>query len=545
MRRWLKPLLLSLTIISFALFHFILPSVHGLDNAIQPNTVDGYYMLRYAEIWPNYPETDYYFSYPEGQKPTHETWPAIIAVTADSFGVSDKATAAFLPPILFGLTLVVVYFIGHALFKSNLIAVIGIFVLSLMPGEFLHRTMLGATDHHSLEIFLVSLVMLFAILAVQNLKSRSFAVYSLCGLAVAVFYAFSWGGWPLIIPIFGLFLAGIYYRKWWFWLPVAVVAGLVWFFNRAIITEGISLFTPHISTTVGEMMPLFFTAGQFDFVTVVGYFSITYFLSLFGLGVLIRRYQKQLNKELVLFLAWSIVMLLLSFAARRFVYYLAVNVSLIAGFVVVYLVKLYSTNKVRMYRMVGALVITIPLMMGYLSGGMALSDNGKMPVEWQQCCAWLQEQGKVYITTTIPAGTFLYDVGTIDHDIVMTGYQMDLGNYGKYYGYNKEKPEYGVLSHWNYGYWIAQTGHMPASYTPGNWLGNDILCKADLSQDIKANRWKYIVIDEQMFTTDAYPIFYSNGVLPADAAVYKLYYYGTPVWQSDNGKVRVYETEIE
>jgi hypothetical protein len=85
---------------------------------------------------------------------------------------------------------------------------------------------------------------------------------------------------------------------------------------------------------------------------------------------------------------------------------------------------------------------------------------------------------------------------------------------------------------------------MPVSYTPGNWKGENIICKADISEDIIKNEWKYIVLDEEMFTTNSYAVFYSNKTKPEDTAVFKLFYFGKPVWQSENGKVKVFETTL-
>ena len=43
-----------------------------------------------------------------------------------------------------------------------------------------------------------------------------------------------------------------------------------------------------------------------------------------------------------------------------------------------------------------------------------------------------------------------------------------------------------------------------------------------------------------MFTTNSYSIFYANKTNPEDTAVYKLFYSGSPVWQSENGNIKVF-----
>jgi hypothetical protein len=68
------------------------------------------------------------------------------------------------------------------------------------------------------------------------------------------------------------------------------------------------------------------------------------------------------------------------------------------------------------------------------------------------------------------------------------------------------------------------------------------MCKSDITSDIAKNRWKYIILDEEMFTIYSYSIFYSYSVRPEDTAVYKLFYFEKPTWQSTDGKVKVFET---
>ncbi|MCJ7805197.1 hypothetical protein MUP46_00955 [Patescibacteria group bacterium] len=531
MNKWLISLLLGFSAIFFLLFHIILP----LHNGIQLNTVDAYYMVRYADIWPNIPAHDYFFNYPVGTEPMSQmVFPAMIALTAKLFHTDTTTAGAWIPPILFLLTLIPVYVIARALFKEKLIAALSVFLLALMPGEILSRTMLGAADYHCLEILLLTTIMMFGILAVKDGKQR--IVYSLFGLVFTGLYLLSWYGAPLFLFILAIFLIALFCKKWQAWVVIAIVYGAVYLFVPNIF-KNLSIFIPNITTTVGEMMPLFFTAGQFDFVTVIGYFSIAFFLTLFGIGVLLHQYIKSKNKETLLFLVWSVIMLALTFSARRFAYYSAINIAIMSAFISVYIVKLFRTDKVKMTRIIVALTLMLCLLFGYRSTVIATSGLGTMPKAWQECCTWLRTQ-PANVPTDVKEGLYFTGGVEISPGCYFGGMLFDPVIYETQ---KSDRLNYGVLSHWNYGYWIVQAGHMPASYTPGNGCGNDILCKSDITLDIVANKWRYIILDKEMFTTNAYPIFYVNNVKPEDTAVYKLFYFGKPVWESTDGKVKVFE----
>jgi dolichyl-diphosphooligosaccharide--protein glycosyltransferase len=72
----------------------------------------------------------------------------------------------YFPAVLGALTVIAGYFLGRALFNrwGGLLAA---GLLAIMPGEYLARTGLGATDRDCLQVFLVVTTMLFTVLAVK------------------------------------------------------------------------------------------------------------------------------------------------------------------------------------------------------------------------------------------------------------------------------------------------------------------------------------------------------------------------------------------
>ncbi|MCJ7791165.1 MAG: oligosaccharyl transferase, archaeosortase A system-associated, partial [Dehalococcoidia bacterium] len=71
-----------------------------------------------------------------------------------------EAVAAYMPAILGTLTLIPVYFIGKELF-NRWAGVISAALVVILPGEFLHRSLLGFTDHHVAEALFSTVCMLF------------------------------------------------------------------------------------------------------------------------------------------------------------------------------------------------------------------------------------------------------------------------------------------------------------------------------------------------------------------------------------------------
>ena len=124
--------------------------------------------------------------------------------------------AVYYPAVLGALTVIPVYFIGKELF-GRWAGVLSAGLLAVLPGEFLGRSILGATDHHVAETLFSAVTLMFLILAVKvasqrrltfgHLKRRDWAtigkpiIYSLlAGIFLGV-YIFTWLGALLFVFI--------------------------------------------------------------------------------------------------------------------------------------------------------------------------------------------------------------------------------------------------------------------------------------------------------------------------------------------------------
>ncbi|MFC1908816.1 oligosaccharyl transferase, archaeosortase A system-associated [Chloroflexota bacterium] len=84
-------------------------------------------------------------------------------------------------------------------------------------------------------------------------------------------------------------------------------------------------------TTTLEMQPIFFPSGIFSWGVVWGNFSTGFYLSIISLLILAWRFKRG-APERNLLLIWSIVIVLATLGQRRFAYYLAVNVAILTGY---------------------------------------------------------------------------------------------------------------------------------------------------------------------------------------------------------------------
>ena len=143
---------------------------------------DAYYYVRHIENmvhnFPRFNSFDPYVLYPDGG--TGLTRPFFAWLLAGitllvSRGAPTQHTievvGAYMPAILGTLTLIPVYFIGKKLF-NRWVGVIAAALVVILPGEFLHRSLLGFTDHHVAETLFSTVCILFLIMAIKRARER-------------------------------------------------------------------------------------------------------------------------------------------------------------------------------------------------------------------------------------------------------------------------------------------------------------------------------------------------------------------------------------
>jgi oligosaccharyl transferase (archaeosortase A-associated) len=146
---------------------------------------DAYYYMRNIETlvhnFPHFNIFDPYQLYPGGGPGLLRPFFAwlvaaviLIVKGAASSLHSMEVVAAYMPAILGTLALIPVYFIGKELF-NRWVGVISAALVAVLPGEFLHRSLLGFTDHHVAEVLFSTVCMLFLIMAIRRAREREIA----------------------------------------------------------------------------------------------------------------------------------------------------------------------------------------------------------------------------------------------------------------------------------------------------------------------------------------------------------------------------------
>ena len=206
----------------------VLPYDHVfVGDWIKFTGVDVYYHMRIVDNlvhnFPHLNQVDPYMLYPSGMGiGDFRFFDYLLAGIIWLVGLGSPSqhttdvVGVYFPAILGALTVIPVYFIGKALF-NRWAGVIAAGLIAILPGEFLGRSILGFTDHHSAEVLFTTTAVLFLILALKaarrkqltfnHLKCREWSVitrplvYSLlAGLFLGI-YLLSWLGALLFVFI--------------------------------------------------------------------------------------------------------------------------------------------------------------------------------------------------------------------------------------------------------------------------------------------------------------------------------------------------------
>jgi len=581
---------------------------------------DAYYYIRNIEVlvnnFPHFNSFDPFMLYPGGGAGlTRPFFPWFIAgiVLLITPGAPTLHTievvAAYMPAILGTLTLIPVYFIGKELF-NRWAGVVAAALAAILPGEFLHRSLLSFTDHHVAEVLFSTVCILFLIMAIKRAREREISfrhilnrdwsvitkplIYTLIAGIFLGLYLLTWQGGLLFIFIIFVYLV-IQFAVDHLWrkssdylcivgtplflvaflmilpvlgeggfdtlyrmsLPIAVVAPIVLsaisrlmaskslkpaFYPLALLgLVGISLavlyaVNPSLFQSMFEKFSIFNPGGAM--LTVLeaqplspriawANFTTSFFISFISFGMLIYLVIKEKSADKTLFLVWSIVMLIALFGQRRFGYYYTVNAALLTGYFFWKMLDLAGLRKllakpkelvgeVRKFKkkrkkdrekpkpktfvqpkgvwvrviVVGIivfLVVFFPLPhnnnLSYVTL-LAKSPNAIMTEGWYNSSLWLQDN------TPEPFGDpdFYYELYPPKSEF--------------------EYPEtaYGVMSWWDYGYFIMQIGHRIPNANPGQ-AGADRAGQFFITQnESSANKLadelgtKYVMIDYAMAT---------------------------------------------
>ncbi|MBU1067528.1 glycosyltransferase family 39 protein, partial [Patescibacteria group bacterium] len=242
-----------------------------------------------------------------------------------------------LPLLLNVVTLFTIYVICRLLWGKTQ-ALIASAIFAILPGEYLGRSLFGTIDHHVFEVTLTTLAILFVLLAIDAKKWMRVWYIAIAIIPITL-YAFVWSGYWLFAAILAIFGVLLLLKK----VNKPIITGLV-IVMGVVGVAGIMRNALDFSTlswqTTGETQPIF--AG----LSIVA--LLPYALTVIGSFYCWKDYKETKDNKILLLIVWNIIMLLATTFQRRFGYYLAVNGSLMFGYLVYKSALSIDTQKVKL-----------------------------------------------------------------------------------------------------------------------------------------------------------------------------------------------------
>jgi oligosaccharyl transferase (archaeosortase A-associated) len=610
-----------------------------VNGAVWFRETDAYFYMRNIENllhhFPHFNSFDPYMLYPGGgPAPSRPFFALLVAgVTLLVKGGAStlqaiETVAAYMPAILGTLVLIPVYFIGKELF-NRWVGVISAALVAILPGEFLHRSLLGFTDQHVAEVLFSTVSILFVIMAIKRAREREISfshvlnrdwpaitrplVYSLLAGVFLGIYLLTWAGGVMLIFIIFIYLViqfvvdhlrrkscdylcivGTPLFLIAFLMQISVLGGLdamslvaltiaivvpvvlsiasrlmarralkpVYYPLVLLGLAGIGLAAFHAINppllqsmlsgfsifrqsgamlTVMEATPILFPQGTFTLSMAWANFTTSFFISFIALVMLVFALVKERSAHKTLFLVWSVVMLLAILGQRRFGYYYAINAALLTGYFswkmldiaglskllakpkeVAEAVKKFKKKKKKISEKAKPKTFMQPrgtwisvIVVGIVIFFLVFFPNVGL---WKDAPTNLG--GGLYIGYTKPLAQQapIMDNGWYNSTLWLKDNSPDpFGDPNFYYELYPPQNEfeypdtaYGVLSWWDYGYFMMQIAHRIPNANPGQGnadkAGQFFTAQNETSANMVADELgsKYVMIDSAMATGKFY-----------------------------------------
>lgn len=138
---------------------------------------------------------------------------SIIAILSGSTsGEALRSIIVFIPAVGGILTIFAIFFLSKNAFGDKA-ALISAFLISIIPGQFLHRSMLSFNDHHVWEVFWMCLSLSFFILLIKGEWNRKSIFCAILGGISFGMYILTWAaGFTFGLLIVGTFFLALLFR---------------------------------------------------------------------------------------------------------------------------------------------------------------------------------------------------------------------------------------------------------------------------------------------------------------------------------------------
>jgi dolichyl-diphosphooligosaccharide--protein glycosyltransferase len=239
--------------------------------------------------------------------------------------------------------------------------------------------------------------------------------------------------------------------------------------------------------TIAEMQPLLIQQGSFTFELVWGNYTAASVMALLALAAVIYRAFRRGEPEIVWLAVGSIITLLAALAMRRFAYYLAVNVALLAGYTGWLMLRLCGLREDLAQPETAPEVKKIA---GKKTGRKKAAAAAGNPARLALGIAVVAALVIYPNTGPLPGGDKpFFDVATralfapsdawcASLDWLRTNTPEPFGDAAYYYARYKPAPaagaearpaaSYSTVCWWDYGYWVTRIGHRVPFSNPGS-----------------------------------------------------------------------------
>ncbi|MCX8206859.1 MAG: oligosaccharyl transferase, archaeosortase A system-associated [Methanothrix sp.] len=452
-----------------------------------------YHMRRIIYTVDHFPATlwfDSYVDYPNGLE---ITWPPLFDILGAAVASLGSGTYGFevissmLPPVLGALTVGVIYLAAREMFDART-GLASAFFLAISSYAVAVNSF-GYVDHHALEMLLLSLIMLSLLRAASDVRWSAAAglfmallAYTWMGSAAYVLMVliytiarmsldlrdgreppkdlviapaiasllvlpFCSSHWmlPSAIAIFALLGASLFgfaiyiyilsqKRLPWYSLPgIMISAGLILLLFVYALRDSITSVVyktlvsrlPYIIG--GEMAGLIEEASPLLTMDLMSVLGLNIIITVAVLALVARRHIYDRKK--VLLIVWTLIALLLTIGQKRFLYILAMNMSILfAVLFSEFCVLAEKRSLKRRHMMALTLIILVVMAVPSFWRLSRISDDAPdIESDWVDALKWLKEN--------TPVTSFFNDPSS--------------------------RPEYGIMSSWSYGNWILYLAERP------------------------------------------------------------------------------------
>jgi dolichyl-diphosphooligosaccharide--protein glycosyltransferase len=213
MREWRDALRRDWPLAVFGVLGFLMRTVFlvdkvFVDGAVNYQDSDAWYHMRLIDnLARNFPHRSPVDPYLAADAPVVSVpllFDLIVSGVAWLIGLGAPSprtvefVGALMPPIMGGLTVVVVGLIGARLF-NRWVGFLAAGLLAIAPGQFLARSVIGFTDHHVAEALLTALTLLAVFAALEEGPPRRRLLTALLAGAALAAYLLTWSGGALLV----------------------------------------------------------------------------------------------------------------------------------------------------------------------------------------------------------------------------------------------------------------------------------------------------------------------------------------------------------